>query len=292
MKSSTLLRLLSGPFLAVVLSLASAGTARAAGPYQFQPITPCRIVDTRNGLGGYTGLILNGQTVKFPIRGAAPCNVPPSAAAVAVNMTVADTANPGWVALFPGDQAWPGVSNINFQLGDFLANAAVVPLSTSNTYDISVLAAFVPGAEGTNVILDVTGYFVPSGGLKFYPILPCRIVNTQTGLGGFTGFLPNGLPGTKFTIKGAAPCNIPTDAVAVAVNATVANTQNQGYVALFPGNASWPGVSNVNFFANDTIANGALIPVSPGSQDLTVLAVFAPGPSGAYLQLDLTGYFK
>jgi hypothetical protein len=275
----------------VVAGLAAA-RAQAAGPYQFVPITPCRIVDTRTGLGGYTGLLPNGLPgTKFTIKNASPCNVPGTAAAIAVNLTVADTANSGWVALFPGDQGWPGVSSINFLNGDFLANGAIVPLGAGGSLDLSALAAFQVGAAGTNMILDVTGYFVTTGGLKFYAITPCRVVDTQTGLGGLNGYLPNGLPGTKFTIKGAAPCNIPTDATAIAVNATAAQTQGQGWFALFPGTAAWPGVSNVNFFGNDTIANGAIVPVSPGANDLTVLAAYS-GTPGAYLQLDLTGYFK
>ncbi|HUM02349.1 MAG TPA: hypothetical protein VL084_08685, partial [Thermoanaerobaculia bacterium] len=67
-----------------------------------------------------------------------------------------------------------------------------------------------------------------------------------------------------------------------------------GYLALFPGNGSWPGVSNVNFFANDTIGNGALVPLSAGVQDLAVLAhADSSSTTGvAYFQLDVTGYFK
>jgi hypothetical protein len=273
-----------------VALLVAASAAQAAGPYQFKTLTPCRIVDTRNGTGGYTGLINNGQVVSFPIRNAQGCGVPTGATAIAVNLTVTDIFQSGWVALFPSDQGWSGISNINFSGGDFIANGAVVPLASSGTSDISALAAFAPGAQGANLILDVTGYFVSSGGVSFYAVTPCRVVDTQTGLGGFTGFLPNGFPATNFTIKGS--CGIPATAVAIAVNAIAVNTQNQGWFALYPGNSSWPGVSNVNFFAGDTIGNGALVPVSAGSNDLSVLAAFAAGPTGAYLRLDVTGYFK
>ena len=265
--------------------------AEAAGPYQFVPLTPCRVIDTRSGLGGFKGLMPDGGLgVKFTIKGA--CGVPFSASAAALNMTATDTNLPGWVAMFPGDQPYSGISNINFIQGDFIANGAIVPLGAGSTLDLGALAAFAgAGGTGANLIVDVTGYFTGGTGMKFYPITPCRVIDTQTGLGGFTGYLPNGLPGTKFTIKGAAPCNIPADAAAIAVNATAAQTQSQGYFALFPSDAVWPGVSNVNFFGSDTIANGAIVPVSPGANDLTVLATYA-GIPGAFLQLDLTGYFK
>jgi hypothetical protein len=275
----------------VIAGLAGA-RAEAAGPYQFVPITPCRVIDTRSGLGGFRGLLPDGPPgVKFTVKRA--CGVPSTASAVALNVTSTDTALPGWVALFPGDQAYSGISNINFGKGDFIANGAIVPLGAGTTLDLAALSAFAGvGGTGANLIVDVTGYFTGGTGMKFYAITPCRVVNTQTGLGGFTGYLPNGLPGTKFTIKGAAPCNIPADAAAIAVNATAAQTQTQGWFALFPGNATWPGVSNVNFFGSDTIANGAIVPVSAGANDLTVLAQYAGTPTGAYLQLDLTGYFK
>jgi hypothetical protein len=281
--------------LALAASLVIAGvfgaTAEAAGPYLFVPLTPCRVIDTRSGLGGFMGLMPDGSSVKFTVKGA--CGVPFSAAAVALNITATDTNLGGWVALFPGDQAYQGISNINFGKGDFIANGAIVPLGASSGLDLAALSAFAGvGPTGANLIVDVTGYFTDGGGMNFYAITPCRVVDTLTGLGGFTGFLPNGLPGTKFTIKGAAPCNIPADAAAIAVNATAAQTQTQGWFALFPGSGSWPGVSNVNFFGSDTIANGAIVPVSAGANDLTVLAQYAGTPTGAYLQLDLTGYFK
>jgi hypothetical protein len=293
MRPNTITRFLV-PSLAFAGLALTAVRAEAAGPYQFVPITPCRIVDTRGGPGGFNGKLPNGLPgTKFTIKNANPCHIPSTASAVAVNMTIADTGNSGWVALFPGDQAWPGVSNINFGAGDFLANGAIVPLGAGQTLDLTALAAFAPGGgTGTNLILDITGYFTSLSGLSFYAITPCRVVDTTTGLGGVTGALPSGLPGTKFSIKGASPCNIPTDAVAIAVNATAVQTVDQGFIALFPGNASWPGVSLVNFFAGDTIANGAIVPVSPGSSDLTVLAQAASASTVANLQLDLTGYFK
>jgi hypothetical protein len=275
----------------VIAGLAGA-TAEAAGPYQFVPITPCRVIDSRIGLGGYHGLMPDGPPgIKLTIKGA--CGVPFTASAVALNVTAADTNLQGWYALFPGDQAFSGISSINFIKGDFIANGAIVPLGAGSTLDLGVLSAFAGvGPTGGNLIVDVTGYFTGGAGLKFYAITPCRVVDTQTGLGGFTGYLPDGPPGTTFTIKGAAPCNIPPDAAAIAVNATAANTVAQGWFALFPSNAAFQGVSNVNFFGGDTIANGAIVPLAAGANDLTVLAAYASTPTGAYLQLDLTGYFK
>ena len=132
--------------------------ALGAGPYSFYPITPCRVVDTRNGLGGYNTVMPNGVVRTFSIKGASPCFVPASAAAVAFNVTVADPANSGFVALWPYNMPYPNVSTVNFIAGENLANGAIVPV-TAGSPDINVVAAFEPGPSGVNLILDITGYF-------------------------------------------------------------------------------------------------------------------------------------
>lgn len=133
-------------------------TAEAAGPYSFYPITPCRVVDTRTGLGGYATVMPKGVVRTFTIKGAAPCFIPTTAAAVAFNVTVADPANSGFVALWPFNVPYPDVSTINFIAGENLANGAIVPV-TAGSPDLNVVAAFEPGPSGVNLILDITGYF-------------------------------------------------------------------------------------------------------------------------------------
>ncbi len=146
----------------------------------------------------------------------------------------------------------------------------------------------------TLVLVGVAGgpkAVVAAGPLQFYAIPPCRVVDTRSGLGGFTGLLPNGVIRT-FTIKGAAPCYVPTDAVAVSFNITVADPANSGWVALWPFGVAYPNVSTINFSTGENVANGAIVPVTAGAPDLYVLAAFAPGPSGVNLILDVNGYFK
>lgn len=150
-----------GVALLVLLAVGAAlvpQEAFAAGPFQFYPVTPCRVVDTRSGLGGYTGLMPNGAVKTFTIKSAAPCFIPATAQAVAFNVTVADPANQGFVALWPYGAAYPNVSTINFIAGENLANGAIVPV-TAGSPDLNVVAAFEAGASGANLILDITGYF-------------------------------------------------------------------------------------------------------------------------------------
>lgn len=139
-------------FLALLTCIVAAGVAHAQLSYF--PLTPCRVVDTRNptGVDGGPSLGSNAQR-DFAIRG--NCGVPTTAKAITVNVTVANSTQTSFLTLWPSGIARPVVSTINFTSTDpSLANGATVPLST-NAQDLSVYNNF-----GTvNVILDVTGYY-------------------------------------------------------------------------------------------------------------------------------------
>lgn len=143
-------KLVLGMFVVIAL----AATARAqSGPYQFYPLSPCRIVDTRNAPSTNGGPILNNVPRSFRVKGS--CGVPQSAQAVSLNVTIVGASTLSWVRLWPSGQTEPFVSNINFDPSfAALANGALVGLS-ANTNDLSVR-----NSEGTvHLILDVTGYF-------------------------------------------------------------------------------------------------------------------------------------
>jgi hypothetical protein len=138
--------------LAAVLSFAGAALAQT-GPYSFNTVTPCRVVDTRNG-GTNGGPALGQQeTRNFQIRGL--CGIPMTAKAVSFNLAAVTPSAQSHLILWASGTTKPGVSAINFSAADFaLANGGIVGLSTS-TQDLSVFNAF-----GTvHVIIDVNGYY-------------------------------------------------------------------------------------------------------------------------------------
>jgi hypothetical protein len=157
MTQTTVARLL---FLGGVLGLLTTA-AEAAGPYQFFSVPPCRIVDTRNpvvpnGTGGPA--LVAGPIRNFPITGL--CNVPSTAKAAVLNVTVVGPSNFGFLTVWPYNTAVPAVSTINFDAGESaLANGAIVPLTTDPNFNVSAYCAISGGTGGLNLILDVTGYF-------------------------------------------------------------------------------------------------------------------------------------
>lgn len=127
---------------------------------------------------------------------------------------------------------------------------------------------------------------VPTTQLPFVGIVPCRIADTRGN--GFTGAygppaLSAGVP-RNFVLTGQ--CGIAGNAQAVSLNVTVTNTQGPGFILIYPQGAAQPTVSTLNYVANETIANAAVVPLGAGG-GITVIA----GVSGANLILDTNGYY-
>lgn len=148
-------------------SLSALGTLGTLGdsgqPAIFVPFSPCRMVDTRGG-GAWTGAygppaLPASSARSFPMTSpSGPCpGIPTGAAAISLNITVVNTAGPGFIMIYPEGGSVPTVSTLNYNAGQVLANAATVPMSTSG--GITVVA----GVSGTDLILDVNGYFIGGG---------------------------------------------------------------------------------------------------------------------------------
>jgi hypothetical protein len=117
-------------------------------------LAPCRVVDTRAADGPHGGPALSaGQDRTFTM--ADQCGIPPTATALAVNLTATGASAAGNLRLYPAGTVLPLVSSINYSPGQTRANNAIVSLSPSGA--IAVRCA--QGAGSVHFILDVSGYF-------------------------------------------------------------------------------------------------------------------------------------
>jgi PKD repeat protein len=154
------------------------------------PVTPCRVADTRNPTGPFGGPVLAANTTREFDIPQSICNIPSTALAYSLNVTVVPSGPLGYLTLWPTGQTKPTVSTLNSD-GRIKANAAIVPTGTNGGVDVYV-------TNTTHVVLDIDGYFVPSGtdsALAFYPVTPCRIVDTRN---------PPGLLGGRLSPPGSA----------------------------------------------------------------------------------------
>jgi hypothetical protein len=122
------------------------------------------------------------------------------------------------------------------------------------------------------------------GPLRFFPLTPCRLVDTR----------PNspllGKASRDFQVQGK--CGIPVNAKAVAVNATIVTPQSDGYITLYPSGTPWPGTANLTFKAGEpALGNGAIVPLSTNANDLTVYLFQSLNTQTAHVVIDGTGYF-
>src|SRR5262245_14220244 len=115
-------------WLGLALLLTTALPALADGPFQFFPVAPCRVVDTRGAVATNGGPALASNTTRtFRMQG--NCGVPNGAKAVSLNVTVVQPGSAGWLGVYPAT-GFSGTSTINFNAGEFaIANGAIVPVS-------------------------------------------------------------------------------------------------------------------------------------------------------------------
>lgn len=123
----------------------------------FYTVTPCRLVDTNEP--GYGPALQNNQVAVVEVFGA--CGVPPTARAVAMNLTFSAAGQRGQVLVFPGDLTQPPVAEyLWIEAGRFARSlATIMPLGADGT--LAILPQLkAPRLNPTvHVALDVTGYF-------------------------------------------------------------------------------------------------------------------------------------
>jgi hypothetical protein len=130
------------------------GQPGGAGALSFYPIAPCRVADTRSPAGPFGGPELDERATRSFAIPAGGCNIPTTAAAYSLNVTVVPDGPLSYLTAWPTGSPQPLVSTLNSFDGAVVANAAIVPAGASGAVSIFV-------TNPTQVILDINGYFAP-----------------------------------------------------------------------------------------------------------------------------------
>ena len=257
---------------------------------QFVPVTPCRVVDTRSANGPFGGPPISGNSSRaFPLSESDnPCGIPSTAVAYSLNVTVVPQHGLGYLTIWPTGQGQPLVSTLNSPDGRTKANAAIVPAGTPS----GSVSVFV--TDTTNVILDVDGYFTApgTGTLQFYPLTPCRVVDTRA-----TNF-PPGLGAPSFgnnearelPVLANSPClqGLPNQPLAYSFNVTAVPHpvgQRLNYLTIWPSDQQQPVVSTLNNPTATVVANAAIVPAAANG-DVSVYTY-----NSTDVLIDVNGYF-
>ena len=274
----------------VPFTIEQSGVGTTAPGLRFLPVTPCRVVDTRDPDGELGGpAMIAGSTRSFPLPHSA-CSIPATAGAYALNVTVVPAGTLPYLTLWPTGQSKPLVSTLNSWEGDVVANAALVPAGADGSIDVYA-------AGTTNVIIDVNGYFDSSDGNVyatnasgwalsdwFFALAPCRLADTRVPRGDGFG-TPTLAAGESRSYYLSARCGMPTTGDASpALNVTAVPSPTVGYLGyltIWPALDDRPNISTLNSWTGKVVANMAVVPAQH-------VSVFATDPTD--LIMDVSGY--
>jgi hypothetical protein len=271
---------------------ATAQVLDATLPMQYVPLeVPCRAVDTRP-----TGNPVTGGSVRNfnPSGGDCAGKLAPGSGVIAyaVNVTVLPHGPLGYLTVWPAGEPQPGISTLNSPDGRTKANAAIVTGGAKG--EISVFAS-----DTTNVLLDVSGYFVSPGSVvttyAFFPITPCRVVDTRYPNGQFG--LPALVAKQQRTFQlDVSSCHLsmaPEEAGgAFSINVTVIPRGNKpvGAVTVWGTSTRYPDTpktSTVNVPTGTMTANAAITSVNAATGE----SISVEASDDTDIAIDVNGYF-
>lgn len=197
-------------------------------------LTPIRTVDTRSGSPLAPGVPVSVAAQSWP-------GIPAQAQAAIVNLTVVTRSASGFLKAWAQGSSEPLTSVANFSAGENKASTMILPLGISIFG--SNLGITLESSVTTDLLIDVVGWIVtPTAGASFQTVAPQRALD----------FVCNA--GNTCTRSLAGANGIPTNATGVAINVTVTQATQSGWVSV-GGSVSGTSTSTVNFTPGDPIAN-------------------------------------
>ncbi len=222
---------------------------------RYVPLTPTRILDTRNGTGGISGPIGPAATVDVQVTGQG--GVPASGvSAVALNVTVTQPTGTGFLTLFPTGAVRPLAANLNFTPAKTVPNLVVVKVGTGGK------VSMYNSAGSSHVVYDVAGWYsdVPAGNDgRYMSLVPARLLDTRGGVRLAAG------ASLDLQVSGAGV--VPASGAGAAVlNVAASGPTTTSFLTVFPTGATRPLASNLNVDAGETVSNRVIVGLGTGGK--------------------------
>ncbi len=250
------------------------GTSTPPEPSGFVPLTPKRVLDTRDpAQGGSDGMLGAGRTVAIDVSEI----VPSDATATVFSVTATGSCVPGFLTVFACGER-PPTSNVNYEVGRTTAGLVITPMTDGK--------ACIFASNPTDVVVDVMGAFTTDGD-RFHPMTPTRWIDTRGGpvqLAQITGVRTAPVQ-TELAMRGHG--GVPQDATAVWLNLTVADPTTPTVLTAYPGPCGTaPLSSNVNARSLRSTASSVLVGVGENG---SVCVLTYTGSS--HIVVDVAGWF-
>lgn len=241
------------------------GWLGASGASKLTQTGPHRVVDTRRAHGGTR--IGAGGTLQVDFSG----SVPAGTTAVSFNITAVGASEAAFMTAYPCGQSRPETSVVNYGIGEARPNNVIVGLGGGKVCIYSYAAS--------EVIVDLTGYFSPTGALAYQPVAPKRVLDTRGGV-----VRPPVVAGTvlNYSVNVAGLGGLDPDAAFV--NVTAVDHPREGFVTTYDC-SRLPDASTVNQRVGQANANGAIVPLTSSSRSCAWLS------DAGHLIVDLNGWW-
>jgi hypothetical protein len=241
------------------------GAMPAPAGARFTPLTPVRLIDTRNGTGVSAGQLGAGCTLVVDP------NLDPSVTAVAVNLTSVKPLKSGAVTAYACGVGRPLASAVQMVAGRVVAGMAIVPLGADGTFCVYVSSA-------SEMVIDLFGSYSPSSGVRYQPVTTARLYDSRSAVAPLPA-------GTTLRVKAAGTAAVPTGSTAVALTVHSTGAVANGHVTVYPCASVRPTASSVNATAGVSITNHVEVGLSAGGEVCVYVA------SSMHITVDVSGWY-
>ncbi|MFM2182224.1 MAG: hypothetical protein RJB61_518, partial [Actinomycetota bacterium] len=240
---------------------AALGPAAAA---LFQPATPVRLIDTRDGTGTASDPLGAGCTLVVDP------NLPADATSVVLNVTAVRPATSAPVTVYACGTPRPAISNLQAVAGRIVASTAVVRLGADGT-------ACIYAPQSMELVVDLFGHYSPTSGSKYQPITTLRLFDSRSGA--------KVAQGTTLRVKAVRTGGAPAGAVAGAFTLHSSDASANGFVTVFPCTTTRPATSSLNATAGINITNHLQVALNATGEVCIYVS------SAMHITLDMSGWF-
>lgn len=252
---------------------------------QFTPLSPARILDTREGVGAPMAKVGPTGTIELAVAGHG--GVPATGVgAVVLNVTATGVSADTYVTAYPGGASRPETSNLNVLAGRTVPNRVIVKVGADGK------VVLFNRSGSLDLIADVSGWFAAAGssatGATFTGTDPARVFDTRDGVGGPATPVVSGA-GRRVQIAGAGgvpSMDGPVPPTAVVANITVTAPTHATFLVAWPHQTPKPLASDLNFAAGQTVPNLAVVKLGgDGAIDVDI------GLGSAQVIIDVLGWY-
>jgi hypothetical protein len=208
------------------------------------PVTPSRLLDTRDGTGGTLGVVGPESSIDLQVAGVGEISA--NAKAVALNVTVTQPTAGSFLTVWPSGKPMPLAASVNMVTGQTVPNLVFATVGDDGKIKI------FNKAGSTHIVADVLGCFSDDAPGRFVALTPSRALDTRDGTGATAGQIGQ----SPLRVKLIGRNGIPDDGVsAVLLNVTAVRPSADTYLTVFPSGQQRPLAANLNAVAGQIVPN-------------------------------------